>query len=89
MEYRSKDREIHGESNVWSTAQRTERSMVRAMCGVPLKDRKRDNDLMLMLGLNKPTDLLAIASSMHLYCNVLRRGDSHVLSRATEFEVES
>ena len=38
MEHSSKDRKIHGESNVWSTAQRTERSMVRAMCGAQLKD---------------------------------------------------
>ena len=29
---------------------RTERSMVRAMCGVQLKDRKRSTDLMFMLG---------------------------------------
>ena len=29
---------------------RTERSMVRAMCGVHLKDRKRSTDLMFMLG---------------------------------------
>ena len=29
---------------------RTELSMVRAICGVQLKDRKRSTDLMLMLG---------------------------------------
>ena len=29
----------------------TERSIVRAMCGVQLKDRNRSTDLMLMLGL--------------------------------------
>ena len=29
-----------------------ERSMVRAMCGVQLKDRRRSEDLMLMVGLN-------------------------------------
>ena len=32
---------------------RTERSMVRAMCGVQLKDRKRSMDLVFMLGLNE------------------------------------
>ena len=32
--------------------QRTKRSMVRAMCGVQLLDRKRSTNLMLMLGLN-------------------------------------
>ena len=32
---------------------RTRRSMVRVMCGVQLKDRKRAKDLMLMKGLKK------------------------------------
>ena len=35
------------------TLRRTEKSMVRAMCGVQLKDRKRSTDLMFMLGLNE------------------------------------
>ena len=34
----SSDRQMHGESNVWSTAQ-TEGSMVRAMCEVQLRQR--------------------------------------------------
>ena len=36
--------------------QRTERSMVRAMCGVQLKDRKRSMDLMFMFSLNVTID---------------------------------
>ena len=36
-----------------SILQRTVISMVRAMCGVLLKDRKRSMDLVLMLGLNE------------------------------------
>ena len=43
--------------------QRTERSMVRAMCGVQLKHRKRFMDLMSMLGLKETIDQLAIANS--------------------------
>ena len=35
---------------------RTERSMVRAMCGVQLNDRKRFLDLMFMLGLKETMD---------------------------------
>ena len=35
---------------------RTERSTVRAMCGVQFKDRKRSTDLMFMLGLTETTD---------------------------------
>ena len=30
--------------------------MVRAMCGVQLKDRKRSTDLLFMLGLNETID---------------------------------
>ena len=43
---------------------RTEISMVRAMCGVQLKERKTCMDLMLMLGLNETIDELAMANSV-------------------------
>ena len=68
--------------------QRTERSIVRAMCGVQLKDRKISNDFMLMLGLNETIDQLVMANSVHLYGHVLRRDDGHVLRRALGFEVQ-
>ena len=67
---------------------RTERSMVRAMCGVQLKDRKRSTDLMFMLGMCEAIDQLAMANSVRWYGHVLRREDGHVLRRALEFEVE-
>ena len=41
--------------------------MVRAMCGVQLKDRKRTKDLMLMLGLNGTIDQLPMGNSAHCY----------------------
>ena len=44
----AKDRKVHGESNVWSTAQR----------------QKRSTDLMLMLCLNETIDQLAMANSV-------------------------
>ena len=68
--------------------QRTERSMVRAMCRVQLKDRKRSTDLMFMLGLKETMDQLAMASNVCWYGHVLRKEDSHVLRRALDFEVE-
>ena len=67
-----KDREIHGESNVWSAAQRQKKSM----------------DLMFFLGLSVTIDQLAMASSVRWYGHVLRREDGHVLRRALDFEVE-
>ena len=68
--------------------QRTERSMVRAMCAVQVSDRKRSTDLMCMLGLNETIDQLAMANSVNWYGHVQRRENGHVLRRALDFEDE-
>ena len=52
--------------------------MMRAMCGVQFKDRKRYMDYiiiywMIMLGLNETIDLLAMTNSVRWYGHVLRR----------------
>ena len=70
------------------TFQRTEISMVRAMCRVQLKDEKRSTNLMFMLGLKEPMDELAMINSVHWCSHVSRREDGHVLRRALDFEVE-
>ena len=62
--------------------------MVRAMCGVQLKDRKRSTDLMFMLGLKETVDLWVMANSVRWYGHVLRREDGHILGRALYVEVE-
>ena len=62
--------------------------MVRAMCGVQLKDRKISVDLMSMLGWYVTTDLLAMVSSARWYGHVSRREDGHVLRRGLDIEVE-
>ena len=59
--------------------QRTERSLVRAMCGVHLKHRNRSTDLMFMLGLGEAIDQLAMTNSAIWYGHVLMREDGHVL----------
>ena len=59
----------------------TERSMVRAMCGVQLKTKKDSMDRMFVLCLNNTMDQLAMANSVHWYNHVLRREDGHVLRR--------
>ena len=66
---------------------RTERAMVRAVCGVKLTDRKRSEDLMQMLGLKEAVDLLAKANGVRWYGHVLRRDRGHVIRRALELEV--
>ena len=59
----------------------TETYMLRIMCGVHLKARKRAMDLMLTLGLNDTMDQLVVADSVHWYGHVLRRKDGHVFGR--------
>ena len=66
-------------SNVWSTVQ---------MCGVQLIDRKGVYDMMLMLSLNLSMDLLAMASSVHWYDDLLMRKRWYVLIRPSDLEVE-
>ena len=43
---------------------------------------------MLILGFNETAGLCAMPSSVHWYSCVLRRGDGHVLLRASQSEVE-
>ena len=68
--------------------QRMERSMVRAMCGVQLKDRKRSTDMMFMLDLRETIDQMAMANSVCWYGHVLSREDGYVLRMALDFEIE-
>ena len=58
------------------------------MLGVQLKDRKRSEDFMLMLGLNETMDRLAMANSVHCNGHVLRMEGGNVLRRALVFAVE-
>ena len=62
--------------------------MVRAICGVQFKNRKRSTDLMFMLGFNKTMDQLAMAINVLWYGHVLRREDGHVLKLVLDFEDE-
>ena len=73
--------------NEMGILRRTERAMVRAMCGVKLMDRKKTEVLMQMLGLEETVDQMAKANGVRWYGHVLRRDVDHVLRRALEFEV--
>ena len=46
---------------------RTERAMVRSMCGVKLVDRKNAEELMEMLDLKKTLDRMAKANGVRWY----------------------
>ena len=66
---------------------RTERAMVRSMCGVKLVDRKNAEELMEMLGLKKTLDRMAKANGVRRYGHVIRREDDNVLKKAMMMEV--
>ena len=62
--------------------------MVRAICGVQLKDKKRPTDLIFMQGLCETIDQLAMANCVRWHGHVLMRFDGHMLRRALDFEIE-
>ena len=59
-------------------SQRTDSSTMKAICGVPLKDR-RAKYLMLTLGLNETIEKVAMANTIHSYPHELRKEDGGVL----------
>ena len=58
---------------------RTERAMVKAMCGANLIEKKRTEGLKEMLGLKGPVIPMTKANAVRWY--VLRRDDEHVLRK--------
>ena len=67
---------------------RAKRSMVRAMCGVKLVDKKNTEELIDMLGLKEVADKLARTNSVRWYGHVLRRPEEDVLMKAMVHEVD-
>ena len=65
-----------------------ERSMVRAMCGVKLVDKRNTEKLMDMLGLKEAADELAKANGIRWYGYVLRQSEEDVLMKAMVHEVD-
>ena len=70
-----------------ASLRRTERAMVRAMCGQKVVDRKTTEEQMEMLRLNETLDRLATANGVKWYGHVLRRDDNSVLRVALNLEV--
>ena len=62
--------------------------MVRAMCGVQLKDSNIVKDFMLMMDLKETIDEIALANIVCRYGHVLRREDGHISRRSLDFEAE-
>ena len=73
--------------NEMAILRRTERAMVRIICGAKVMEKKRTEDLMEMLGLKETVVQMAKANGMRWYGHVLKRENGHVLRKALEFEV--
>ena len=66
---------------------KTERAMVRAMCGQKVVDRNTTEEQMDRLGLKETIDRLATANGVRWYGYVLRRDDDSVLRVALNLKV--
>ena len=66
---------------------KTERAMVRSMCGVKLVDRKIMEDLMEMLGLKETLEGMVKTNGVRWYGHVIRRNDNNILKKAMMMEV--
>ena len=66
---------------------RTKKAMMRAMCGVKLIEKGRNQNLRSFLALKDTLDGLARASVLRWYGHVLRRDNGDVLRRELDFEV--
>ena len=66
---------------------RTESAMLRSMCAVKLVDRKNNEELMKMLGLEEILDKMAKINGVLWHGQVVRRDDDNVLKKALMLEV--
>ena len=73
--------------NKMAILRKTEKAMMRAMCGVKMFDKRRSQELMSLLGLTDTLDGLAWASGVRWYGHVLRRDNGNALRRALDFKV--
>ena len=67
---------------------RTERIIVRNMCGVKLMDKKSTRDLMQIIDLNDTIHQLAEANSVRWSGHVLRQDKKNILRMALDFKVK-
>ena len=66
---------------------RTERAIMRAVCGRKVMDRKTTKEQMDMLGLKETVNGLATANGVRWHKHVLKRDDDRVLRVVLDFEV--
>ena len=72
--------------NEMAILKRSEKAMIRAMCGVILIEKRSSQELINLLGLEKTLDGLASANEMRWYGRILRRGYDDVLKKMLDFK---
>ena len=82
------ERDVVFTENKMAIFEKTEKAMMRAMCGVKMIEKRRSQELNEFPGLKDTLDELARASGIRWYGqHVLRRDNGDVLRRALDFEV--
>ena len=66
---------------------KTEKAMMRAICGVKIIEKRRSQELINLLGFKDTLNGLDRASGVRWYGHVLRRDNDDVLRRALDFKV--
>ena len=66
---------------------KTEKAMIRAMCGDKIIEKRRSQELRSLLSLKDTLDGLTRASGVQWYGDVLRRDNDDAFRRALDFEV--
>ena len=66
---------------------RAEKSMMRAMCGVKITEKRWSQEPMSLLGLKDTLNRLARASGVRCFGHALERDNGDVLRRGLNFEV--
>ena len=67
---------------------RTEKAMVRSMCGVKFVDKKKMEELMEILGLKETLNRMAKANGVRWSCgHVIKRDDDNILKKAMMLDV--
>ena len=67
---------------------RSESAMLRALYGAKLMEKKRTEDLMVILELKETVVQMVKANGVRWYGHLLWRDDGHVLRKALEFEMK-
>ena len=79
------ERGVVSKENEMAILRRTEKSIIKAMCGVKIIEKRKSQELMSLLGLKDTFDGLARESGVRWYRHVLRMDNGDVLRRALDF----